>query len=60
MIDGYVDVDTLNILEKKNAGVDVKIYTFASAQLTNRDAAYWECSAQKKCKEENVDETKDD
>lgn len=39
LIDGYVDVDTLNILAKKNAGVDVKIYTFASAQLTNRDAA---------------------
>lgn len=39
MIDGYVDVDTLNILAKKNAGVDVKIYTYASAQLTNRDAA---------------------
>ena len=36
---GYVDVDTLNILAKKNAGVDVKIYTYASAQLTNRDAA---------------------
>lgn len=39
LIDGYVDVDNLNILAKKNAGVDVKIYTFASAQLTNRDAA---------------------
>lgn len=39
MIDGYVDVDTLNMLAKKNAGVDVKIYTYASAQLTNRDAA---------------------
>ena len=39
LIDGYVDVDTLNILAKKNTGVDVKIYTFASAQLTNRDAA---------------------
>ena len=38
LIDGYVDVDTLNILAKKNAGVDVKIYTYASAQLTNRDA----------------------
>ena len=37
LIDGYVDVDTLNILAKKNAGVDVIIYTFASAQLTNRD-----------------------
>ena len=39
LIDGYVDVDTLNILAKKNDGVDVKIYTYASAQLTNRDAA---------------------
>lgn len=37
LIDGYVDVDTLNILAKKNAGVDVKIYTYASAPLTNRD-----------------------
>ena len=27
LIDGYVDVDTLNILAKKNAGVDVRIYT---------------------------------
>ena len=39
LIDSYVDIDTLNILAKKNAGVDVKIYTYASAQLTNRDAA---------------------
>ena len=39
LIDGYVDVDTLNILVKKNTGVDVKIYTYASAPLTNRDAA---------------------
>ena len=38
LIDGYVDVDTLNILAKKNVGVDVKIYTYASAQLTNKDA----------------------
>lgn len=37
LIDGYVDVDTLNILAKKNTGVDVKIYMYASAQLTNRD-----------------------
>lgn len=37
LIDGYVDVDTLNILAKKNAGVDVKIYTYASAPLTNKD-----------------------
>lgn len=39
LIDGYVDVDTLNILAKKNAGVDVKIYTYVIAHLTNRDAA---------------------
>lgn len=39
LIDGYVDVDTLNILAKKNAGVDVKIYTYANTQLTNKDAA---------------------
>lgn len=39
LIDGYVDVDTLNILAKKNAGVDVKIYTYANARLTNTDAA---------------------
>lgn len=39
LIDGYVDVDTLNILAKKKAGVDVKIYTYANAGLTNKDAA---------------------
>lgn len=39
LIDGYVDVDTLNILAKKQAGVDVKIYTYSSARLTNTDAA---------------------
>ena len=39
LIDGYVEVDTLNILAKKNTGVDVKIYTYASTRLTNRDIA---------------------
>ncbi|MBQ9328546.1 MAG: hypothetical protein IJ225_08450 [Solobacterium sp.] len=39
LIDGYVDVDTLNLIAKKNDGVDVKIYTYASARLTNSDAA---------------------
>lgn len=39
LIDGYVDVNTLNILAKKNSGVDVKIYTYTSAKLTNTDAA---------------------
>ena len=37
LIDGYADIDTLNILAKKNDGVDVKIYTFASAKLTSKD-----------------------
>lgn len=37
LIDGYANIDTLNILTKKNVGVDVKLYTFASAQLTDRD-----------------------
>lgn len=39
LIDGYVDVDTLNILAKKNTGVNVKAYTFASAPITNKDIA---------------------
>jgi hypothetical protein len=39
LIDGYVDIDTLNILAKKNAGTDVQIYTYASAQLTKKDIA---------------------
>ena len=39
LIDGYVDVDTLNILAKKNVSVNVKVYTYASAPITNRDAA---------------------
>ncbi len=39
LIDGYVDVDTLNILAKKNTGVAVKIYTYASTRLTNKDVA---------------------
>lgn len=39
IIDGYVDIDTLNILAKKNVSVDVKIYTYASARLTNTDVA---------------------
>ena len=39
LIDGYVDVDTLNILAKKNTNVDVKIYTYSSARLSNTDVA---------------------
>lgn len=37
LIDGYVDIVTLNLLAKKNTGVDVKIYTYASAKLTSTD-----------------------
>jgi len=39
LIDGYVDVDTLNLLSKKQDGVEVTIYTYASAKLTKADAA---------------------
>jgi len=39
LVDGYVDIDTLNILAKKNSGVNVKIYTYASAKLSNKDVA---------------------
>ena len=38
LIDGYVDVDTLNILAKKNADVHVRIYTYANTKLTSADA----------------------
>ena len=37
LIDSYVDIDTLNILAKKNTGVDVKIITFSNARLSNTD-----------------------
>lgn len=37
LIDGYVDLATLNILAKKNDGVDVMVYTLPSARLTNQD-----------------------
>lgn len=39
LIDGYADVNTLNILAKKRSGVDITIYTYASAQLTKRDVS---------------------
>ena len=39
LIDGYVDVSTLNLLAKKNAGVSVTIYTFKKTKLTARDVA---------------------
>ena len=34
LIDGYIDVITLNILAKKNAGVDVFAYTLPSARIS--------------------------
>ena len=39
LIDGYVDVNTLNLLAKKQPNVCVKCYTYASARLTNQDVA---------------------
>ena len=37
LIDGYIDVVTLNILAKKNIGVDVLVYTLPSAKITAQD-----------------------
>lgn len=37
LIDGYIDVVTLNILAKKNIGVDVLAYTLPSAKITAQD-----------------------
>ena len=37
LIDGYIDVITLNILAKKNAGVNVLAYTLPSARITTQD-----------------------
>ena len=37
LVDGYVDVVTLNLLAKKNPGVDVTIYTFPRSRLTQTD-----------------------
>ena len=39
LIDGYVDVGTLNILAKKQSGVAVTIYTFPKTKLTAQDVA---------------------
>ncbi len=39
LIDGYVDIDTLNILAKKKSGVNVKIYTYSGSKLTQKDVA---------------------
>lgn len=37
LIDGYVDVGTLNLISKKNKGVLVKIYTQKRTKLTKKD-----------------------
>ena len=37
LIDNYVDVDTLNILSKKNDSVNVQIYTKSNTKLTAKD-----------------------
>ena len=37
LIDGYVDIDTLNILSKKKAGVKTIVYTLPSARITKKD-----------------------
>ena len=37
MIDNYVDVNTLNILCKKNQGVDVVIVTVGKGNLSTKD-----------------------
>lgn len=37
LVDGYVDIKTLNLLSKKKAGVSATIYTSKSAKLTNAD-----------------------
>jgi hypothetical protein len=37
LIDGYIDVITLNILAKKKTGVDVLAYTLPSARISTQD-----------------------
>ena len=37
LIDGYIDVITLNILAKKNVGIDVFAYTLPSARMSAQD-----------------------
>ena len=39
LIDGYVDIGTLNLLAKKRDNVTVEIYTFKSTKLTAADIA---------------------
>lgn len=37
LIDGYVDVNTLNLLAKKREGVSVAVYTLPKTRLTQKD-----------------------
>lgn len=37
LVDGYIDVSTLNLLAKKNENVSVTIYTFKQSKLTEKD-----------------------
>ena len=37
LIDNYIDIETLNILSKKNSNVNVKIYTKSNTKLSSRD-----------------------
>lgn len=37
LIDGYVDVDTLDLLAKKKSGVNVRCYTFPNTTLSKQD-----------------------
>lgn len=39
LIDGYVDIGTLNLLAKKQPGVTVEIHTFSNTRLTATDVA---------------------
>ena len=39
LIDGYVDVSTLNLLAKKQSGVAITVYTFTKTKLTAQDVA---------------------
>ena len=39
LIDGYVDIGTLNLLAKKQTGVAVEIHTFSNTRLTAADIA---------------------
>ena len=39
LIDGYVDINTLDLLAKKKNGVHVKCYTYLNTPLSNRDVS---------------------